>query len=146
MAITARMTTDHLLVESDTKLLFEELKRLTVIISKENTKTSTFSEKMTEYIINISNEIEELRKRVDEDFAVMVDSKIMAGLERIRRENQEQWEQTLRQANSGNDLNSKFSIIHKFLGSANQPNPKDTFSQLANQYDQYSKPTVKKGL
>jgi hypothetical protein len=103
------MTTDHIMVESDTKLLFEELKRLTVIISKENTKTSSFSEKMTEYIISITNDLEEVRKKVEEDFVMVVDSKIMAGLERIRRENQEQWESTLKQVNSNfQDANSKF--------------------------------------
>lgn len=141
------MTTDHIMVESDTKLLFEELKRLTVIISKENTKTSSFSEKMTEYIITITNDLEEVRKKVEEDFVMVVDSKIMAGLERIRRENQEQWEQTLKQVNSNfQDSNSKSFGLFNPLESTTQPTPADKFSQLSNLNDQYSKPTVKKGL
>jgi hypothetical protein len=62
--IVARMTSDHVIVSSDTKILFEELKKLTVVVSKENTKTNIFSEKMTEYIVDLGKESVSLRKTV----------------------------------------------------------------------------------
>jgi len=94
------MTSDHLMLESDTKLLFEELKKLVVIVSKENTKTNSFNEKITEYIVTLSNEATQLRKKVEEDFVGMIESKILSVLERIKRDNQEQWEQTLKHVNT----------------------------------------------
>lgn len=70
------MTSDFVIVQSDTKILFEELKKLTVVVSKENTKTNIFQDKVTDYIIDLAKEANSLKKTVDEDFGNIVESKV----------------------------------------------------------------------
>jgi len=130
----ARTTSDYLLLENDTKHLYEELKKLVVIVSKENTKTNTFNEKMTDYIVTLNNEAVELRKKVDTEFNDMIESKIMSVLERIKRENHEQWEQTLKYVNTG------FKEAKPFIV---EPTTKDKLQELATYQDQYQRPAMK---
>ena len=89
------MTSDYVMVSSDTKILFEELKKLTVVVSKENTKTNLFQDKIADYIVDLGKESTNLRKTVEEDFGGIVESKIQTALERIKKENQQSWEKTL---------------------------------------------------
>jgi hypothetical protein len=56
---------------------------------------------MTDYIVNLNQEAAELRKKVDTEFNDLIESKIMTVLEKIKKDNQDQWEQTLKHVNTG---------------------------------------------
>jgi len=89
------MTADNSIVTSDTRMLFSELKRVVEIISQENNKTKDFQAKMTDFLIGLSKESEAMKQKVENEVLKVVDSKVNTILEKLKREEQDQWEKTL---------------------------------------------------
>jgi len=95
LQVVARMTADNSIVTSDTRMLFSELKRVVEIISQENNKTKDFQAKMTDFLIGLSKESEAMKQKVENEVLKVVDSKVNTILEKLKREEQDQWEKTL---------------------------------------------------
>lgn len=93
--MVSRVTADNVLLQNDTRMLFTELKKVVEAVYKENSKTKDFQEKVISFMINLGKESEEIKHKVEKDILVTLDNKLMNMLEKIKKDDQAQWEQSL---------------------------------------------------
>jgi len=98
--VVARMTADNAIVTNDTKMLFTELKRVVELIYQENSKTKDFQAKMTDFLVGLGKESDAMKEKVENEVLKVVDSKVNTILEKLKREEQDQWQKTLSHVNN----------------------------------------------
>lgn len=102
------MTADNAIVTNDTRMLFTELKNVVDLIYQENSKTKEFQEKMTEFLVGLGKESDAMKQKVENEVLKVVDNKVGAILEKLKREEQDQWQKTLSHVNNNfKDADSK---------------------------------------
>lgn len=107
----SRVTADNVLLTNDTKMLFTELKHVVEAMYKETNKTKNFQEKVISFMINLGKESEEMKQKVEKDIMIALDNKLVHALEKIKKQDQDQWEQSLAHVKTNfKDIGSKIFI------------------------------------